>query len=396
MAELNGPVLVAGAGIGGLAVARALRLRGYQVIVIERADETRGLAGSGLTIWTNALTALDRIGLADEAVRRGMRLDWQRLHSAAGETIHQVPVGRIGAAIGRQGVGIRRQALLGLLLEGCADVEVRYRARLVDLDQNGDGVRVRLENGEEITAALLVGADGLRSRTRALLGDDAPPEPEGHMIWRGISDSHAGFPEHTSYMVYGKDGARSVAWPVGPDAVCWSVSRNGPPRHGESADPQELKRALLAMTAGFPEPVTAVIGATPASRILRTDLFGRPEVVWGDGRVALVGDASHAMPTVYGQGACQAIEDAVVFADALSAAETPEQGIRDYARRRDGRVGWIRQRTFQLSRYQGWELPLLIALRDATMRALPAEATERTWQTLLTFDDGSPENRDAA
>ncbi|ANP49607.1 2-polyprenyl-6-methoxyphenol hydroxylase-like FAD-dependent oxidoreductase [Streptomyces griseochromogenes] len=396
MVELTGPVIVAGAGIGGLTAARALRQHGYRVIVIERADEARGLAGSGLTIWTNALSALDRIGLAEAAQRAGMRLDWQRLHSADGEPIHEVPVGRIGSSVGRQGIGIRRQALLRALLDGCADVEVRYRCRLVDIQQNAEGVRVRLDGGAEISGALLVAADGLRSRTRSVLYDDGPPEPEGHMIWRGISDSHAGFPEHTSYMVYGKDGARSVAWPVAPDAVCWSVSRNGPPSHGESTDPHEIKRALLAMTAGFPEPVTAVIKATPAERMLRTDLFGRPEAVWGTGRVALLGDASHAMPTVYGQGACQAIEDAVVLADALAAAATPEQGIEDYARRRRDRVGWIRQRTFQLSRYQGWELPLLIALRNSTMRALPTEATERTWQTLLTFDDGSPESRDAA
>lgn len=391
MARLRHPVLVVGAGIGGLTAARALRLLGYEVIVLERADETRGLAGSGLTIWTNALTALDRIGLAGPVAARGVALEWQRLHSAAGVAVHEVPVGPIGAQIGRKGVGIRRQRLLETLLEGCADVDVRYDSRLTDISEDAGTVRATFANGTEITGSLLIGADGLRSRTRALLYQDGLPQAEGHMIWRGISDSHASFPQRTSYMVYGKDGARSVAWPVGPDAVCWSVSRNGPPGYGETSDGERIKKALVALIGGFPEPMSAVLCATPDDRILRTDLFTRPRAVWGRGRVALLGDASHAMPTVYGQGACQAIEDAVVLAEALAGAATVEEGVADYRRRRERRVAWIRQRTFQLSRYQGWELPLLVALRDATMRALPAEQTIRTWQTLLTFDDGSEE-----
>ncbi|EMD28654.1 FAD-dependent oxidoreductase [Amycolatopsis azurea] len=385
------PVLVAGAGIGGLTVAAALARRGFPVQILERADAVRGASGSGLTIWTNGLDALDRIGLADRVIAAGMRLDRQQLWLAGGTRLNEVPVGEIGTEISRPGIGIRRRLLLRELQAGCAGIPIRYEAKVVEVGQDDTGVSVRLDDGDEVRGALLVGADGLRSRVRRAMLDDGDPHPEYHMIWRGISDSHANYPEHTSYMVFGRCGARSVSWPVGPDAVCWSVSRNGPPA-GRADVPDGTKAALLEMLDGFPDPVTSIVSTTPDERIMRTDLFVRLRADrWVEGRVALLGDAAHAMPTTYGQGACQAIEDAVVLADALAGADSVETGLKDYERRRLGRVGWIRQRTLQLSRFQGWELPVMVTTRNGVVARIPPESQRQTWRTLLTFDDGTRE-----
>lgn len=389
MTETNGPVLVAGAGIGGLTAARALDRHGIPVRILERGDRIRALGGSALTIWTNALAALERIGLADEVAARGVPLEWQEMRARSGELINRVPVGEIGRRAGRCGIGIRRQELLRALFDSCRTVPISYHAKVVGLHQDKNGVTVTLDNGRTVRGRALIGADGVRSRVRAALLSDGPPEPDGHRIWRGISEGRHGFPAATTYMVLGPDGARCVAWPVADGAVCWSVSRNGPPGPGTDGTPRQVRAALLRLLDGFPEPVRAIVAHTPAERILRTDLFSRRHTrTWAVSRTALLGDAAHAMPTVYGQGACLAIEDAVVLADALAAAPDPERGLKDYQERRLPRVEWIRQRVFQLSHYQGWELPTLVAMRNAVLRRLPASATEAVWDRLLTFDDG--------
>jgi FAD-dependent urate hydroxylase len=387
MVRQSARIVVAGAGIGGLTAATALNRQGFEVLVFERADETRGAAGSGLTIWTNALAALDTIGLADAVAGRGVELEQQLIYACDGTAINSTPVGRFGRSVGRPGVGIRRQVLLRTLFEGCAGIPLRYQQEVVGYRPSGDRLLVKLDSGAEIRAAALIGADGIRSRIRTAMFGDVRPEPEGHMIWRGISDSHEGFPRNAVFMVLGREGARAVSWPVDDNAVCWSISRNGPPGRGVD-DPERTKDALLGMVARFPGPLVSILRNTPADRILRTDLFCWPKADnWVRGRVALLGDAAHATPTVYGQGACQAIEDAVVLAGALRDAGDVVQGLRDYERRRLPRVSWIRQRVFQLSRYQGWELPLVVAARNSMMTKLPRRQSEQTWRTLLTFDD---------
>jgi 2-polyprenyl-6-methoxyphenol hydroxylase-like FAD-dependent oxidoreductase len=352
------------------------------VYVFERGDEVRGFAGSGLTIWTNALAALDRIGLADRVAEHGIALARQEIRTRAGDLLGVVEVGRIGASIGRPGVGVRRQDLLRTLHEACGDVPIRFRAQLSSVHQDDDGVTAVFADGREERGDVLVGADGIRSAVRETVFADGPPTALGHMIWRGISESDVGYPDATALMFFGDAGARSVSWPVGGGRVCWSISLNGGPARTPLRDPHAVRRMLLDLVADFPLPLRSIVRATPAERVMRTDLYGRLPQAWQTGRVALVGDASHAMPTVYGQGACQAIEDAVVLAECLS--DGP--GLARYEERRADRVRWIAGRVFGLSRFQEWELPVLTAVRNSAFRRIPPQVTEQTWRTLLTFE----------
>ncbi|WP_337820809.1 FAD-dependent monooxygenase [Amycolatopsis sp. A1MSW2902] len=317
----------------------------------------------------------------------GVELDRQEIVSVSGRPLGTVPVGPLGDEIGRRGVGVRREDLLRTLLAGCAAVPIRYRARLTAVLQDADGVTAEFADGAAERGDVLVGADGIRSVVRRGLFDGRPAQALGHMIWRGISESDEGYPRETSLMVFGAAGERTVSWPVGGGRVCWSVSRNGGPALSPVVDPVGVKRMLLEYLSHFPSPLLGVLGTTPAARIMRTDLFGHFEDQWARGRVALLGDAAHAMPTVYGQGACQAIEDAVTLAEELSATADVEAALQGYAERRQPRVRWIRQRVFSLSRYQEWQLPVLTTLRDEAFTRIPANATVGTWRRLLTFDD---------
>jgi 2-polyprenyl-6-methoxyphenol hydroxylase-like FAD-dependent oxidoreductase len=383
-------ILVAGAGIGGLAVAAALADRGFDVAVFERADEVRGLEGSGLTIWGNAMTALARIGLADAVRRRSSPLERQLVMTAQGEVISDSPVGDLQRATGEVGVGVRRHDLLQALLRAAGGATVHYRRPVVDVVADDDGVTVGLDDGEKVRGAALIGADGLRSAVREHLLGDGPPSQLRHMVWRGISESRGPFPAETSLMVYGPGGIRMVGWPVDDGHVCWSLSRNGDAERVR-AQPADIRDELLQVIEGFPEACRHVLGSTPAGRIIRTDLFARHDLrQLAFGRVALLGDAGHAMPTVFGQGAAMALEDAVVLVDAMERTpDDPASAFSAYERRRLPRLHWVRSQVFEVSQFQEWESPLLCALRNAFLRNLSETGSTAMWTTLMQFDDGT-------
>lgn len=390
------PVIIAGAGIGGLACATALRQRGIDVTIYERADAVRGLSGSGLTIWGNAMSALQRLGLGEAMNQIGSPLERQVAMTESGSIITDVPVGEFQRAAGAVGVGVRRQELLTTLLRGAEGATIHYERGLAGVRQETDRAVALLDDGSEVAAPIVVGADGLRSVVREELLGDGPPEPLSHMVWRGIGDGLGPFPANTSMMVYGPGAVRMVSWPVGGDGVCWSIGRNG--RADRSRRPPEtIRDELLELIAAFPEACRHAVASTPPERILRTDLFARRKLEpLVDGRVALLGDAAHAMPTVFGQGAAMALEDAVVLADAVAGnRDDPCAGLREYEQRRMPRLHWVRSQVFKVSGYQEWESPVLCAMRNSFMRALPASATRAMWTKLMTFDVGAAD-RDLA
>jgi 2-polyprenyl-6-methoxyphenol hydroxylase-like FAD-dependent oxidoreductase len=376
--------LVIGAGVGGLATTVALREKEIDVRLFERGDAVRGFAGSGLTIWTNALSALENIGLAERVAHQGEVIERQEIRTGPHFRPQTVEVGRLGRLAGRPGVGVRREDLLRVLHEACAGIPLRFGARLISVEQDEDGVTAVFADGSREHGDVLIGADGLRSAVRTTVFTDGPPVPLGHMIWRGISEASPGYPESTTLMLLGAAGARSVSWPVGRGRVCWSVSLNGAPARTPLQEHAAVHRMLLNLVADLPGPLAPVIEATPAECVMRTDLHGHRSMAWRSGRVAVVGDASHAMPTVYGQGACQALEDAVELAGSLAESGAVEAGLRRYEQRRAPRMGWLRERVFGLTRYQEWELPVLTALRNDFFGRIPARSTESTWRTLLT------------
>ncbi|MCG8455144.1 MAG: FAD-dependent monooxygenase, partial [Holophagales bacterium] len=122
------PAIVAGAGIGGLTAAIALKQAGYDVHVFERSDQLREV-GAGVTLWSNAMTALDRIGVAEQVRQVGSRIDHAELWSWRGDLMSYTPVKEIGEQLGMPSYGIHRASLQRLLYQRCAGIEVHLGRR---------------------------------------------------------------------------------------------------------------------------------------------------------------------------------------------------------------------------------------------------------------------------
>lgn len=378
-------VVVAGSGIGGLSAALALRQVGLDdVTVLERAPAL-GEVGAGITVQTNALSALRtlRPDLADAISSAGQVLTAGAILDARGRTLSELAVAEVAAAVGGPPpVALHRATLQRLLLEACRPLEPRLGREVVGFDAAGGQLTVRLAGGGEERADLLIGADGLHSAVRAqLLGREAP-RYSGYTCWRGVTDETCGWPGDRAAEVWGP-GARFGIVPIDGGRLYWFATHSEP----AGGRDDDAHAALLRLFGGWFDPIPRLVAATPRERVLRNDIADRPPVDrWGAGPVTLLGDAAHPMTPNLGQGACQAIEDAVVLARTLAAGRDDLAGaLRRYEALRAPRTRAVVERARRLGKVGQWRNGLARWARDLALRATPARQGRAMVEELFRF-----------
>jgi len=363
-------VVIAGAGIGGLTAAIALSRSGIRVRVLERATAIHP-AGAGLALQPNAMAVLAALGLDDAVAAAGAALSRAVLLDPSGrqlgpetrlERIFENPMARV--------VALHRARLHDVLLAAAGRSVVRTGVRVTSYEQAADSVLVIADDGTRLETELLVGADGLHSTVRAQLVHDGPPRYAGYTSWRGVTPAGSVPPPDRVTETWGR-GERFGVVDIGFDEIYWFAVADAAPG-GTDGD---VRAELRARFGGWHAPVAAVLDATPADRILRTDIFDRDPITrWHAGRVVLLGDAAHPMTPNLGQGAAQAIEDAGTLAASLAAAATVEDGIRAYETARVGRTSAFVRASRRFGDVAQWRHPLAVFARDLTMRLTPESA----------------------
>lgn len=332
------PVLIAGAGIGGLTLACALRKRGIACRVFEKAKELRPI-GAGITMQGNAMLALRAIGLEDAVRAAGeapARVEMRRSDGALLLGMDLAPVER---AVGATTIAIHRGELHGVLHAHAGDV-VTLGAEATGYRDGPDAITLVLAGGREVRGRVLVGADGLHSAIRTQVLGDTPLRYAGYTSWRGVTEAGV-VPTLPPAMVGGEAVGRGerFGWiPVGRGRLYWFAVANAPAgeRDGDHV------AAVRARFGTWGVPVNPLLDRTPHGEILRTDIHDRAPVrTWGSGRVTLLGDAIHPMTPNLGQGGAQAVEDAVVLASALAATPDPVAALRRYETARVDRANRI-------------------------------------------------------
>ena len=324
------------------------------------------------------------MGLTDALRGIGVPIGVAEIRTWRGEVLCRIPTWQLSEKVGAQSVAVHRADLQGALLRELGDEAVRLGAACTSFEQEGGGVRVFFADGTEERADLLVGADGLRSTIRqGLLGDGAP-RYAGYIVWRAVvAPEDELFPAGEALEVWGR-GVRFICAQVGQGRVYWGLSKNAP--EGEHDVPTgAVKDALLELCAGWLEPVEGLIAATEKAAILRTDIYDRDPVRkrWGKGRVTLLGDAAHPMTPDLGQGACQAIEDAVALVECLKEGENMEAALELYEARRTRRTAAIVRGSRRMGRIAQLQNPLACRLRDAALRALPSRLEMKQLDTVM-------------
>lgn len=367
-------IAIAGAGIAGLTAALALAARGYRVELLEQAERLDAI-GAGLQLSPNASRVLIALGLGDALAPRATLLDGIRIHSARSERVlTTIPLGE--AASQRAGApywAMHRADLQDVLLQAARAhpaITLRLGARCDDMMLHEDGIALRV-GGEQLAAAALIGADGVRSAARRHVCDVAP-EFSGLVAWRGMIDvqSFAGArPEKFVTLWMGGD-AHLVTYPIagGTRINVVAILRGDA---DAPANPASVADALAK--AGWPAAPRALIAA--CETLTRYPLFTMSALSrWTAGPVALIGDAAHAMLPFAAQGAGMAIEDAAVLAACIGEARaiSPTEIAAALARydglRRDRvtRVAGAARQSGRIYHLRGASA----AARDLTIRAL--------------------------
>lgn len=343
-------VLIIGGGTAGSALAILLARAGVTVDLAEIKPELTTL-GSGITLQGNALRVLRDLGVWDRVSAAGFAFDSLGLRAPGGRLIAEIPDARTGGPGLPATIGMNRPELAAILAGAVrrAGARIRFGLTADALTDTGDGVRVRLSDGTEAGYDLVVGADGIRSATRGLLGIDLAPEPTGMGIWR-IHTRRPKEVERTD-LIYGGPCFIAGYCPTGPDTMYAYLVEKARPRDA-AGDKVAHMRALAEGYGGVWNGISAAI--TDPDHInytwFESLLVDRP---WNRGRTVLIGDAAHACPPTLAQGAAQCLEDAAVLAELLLTADRLDQTLFDaFMDRRHGRVKAVVEASLQLARWQ--------------------------------------------
>jgi 2-polyprenyl-6-methoxyphenol hydroxylase-like FAD-dependent oxidoreductase len=352
--------IVVGAGIGGLATAIALEQAGVEPIVIERAPELRE-AGFGLVVSANAVTALRSLGLRDGVAARGTRVLRAEIRNPRGDLLTRIDY----EGLGWETYGILRADLQQAMLEAVPATRLRLGTTCLGATEDG---HVALASAEAMVGDIVVGADGIRSTVRRSLFGEEPLRYGGHRAWRAGTRFDDERVRDRFVEVWGVGGGFGFG-PAGPGRVYWYCFEAVPER---APAPERPRDEFLRRYGGWFDPIPALIESTEPGAIERTFTYDRPpRRSWGRGRVTLLGDAAHPMKPNIGQGAAQALEDAVVLAYCVAGVDDAEEALRAYERRRARRANGVVHASRRAGRVAEVRSPLGARVRDTVVKALP-------------------------
>jgi 2-polyprenyl-6-methoxyphenol hydroxylase-like FAD-dependent oxidoreductase len=352
--------LVVGGGIGGLAAGIALRRAGVEVELFERAPAIREV-GAGISLWPNAIRVLDALGVGGRVRAAGTLQMEGAVRDPRGRPLIEVSLRELERRSGGPTVMLHRSDLIEALRAEFGPRGLHLGAELTGLEPLGPRVRARFAGRGEAEGDLLVGADGLRSAVRAQVFPAARAVYAGYTCLRGVVRLA---PQPALCGESWGPGARFGLVPLGDGRWYWWATWNAP--EGALLAPHERKERALSTFRGWHAPIEQLIGATPAEEILHDDLRELAGLAgWVRGRVALLGDAAHAMTPNLGQGACQALEDALVLAGCLERERAVEDALERYARLRRPRAESALRDSRRFGAFGQLASPLLCRARDA-------------------------------
>ncbi len=305
-------ILVVGAGVSGIAVARGLLRDGHDVTVFDqRPNITAG--GGAVTIWSNGATVLDQLGV--DMTGAGQLLSAVRVLTSTGRPLAtmdlETMVSRLGAPIRM----VPRRVLLERLLTDFPPDRIQSRARVSDVTHRRNGVRVNFEDGSSADADLLIGADGLHSVVREAVGA-RPAKPTGWCSWQGLVTLAGIADPRVATMMIGEHGNLGI-WPAGGTQLQWWFDL---PWSAEFVRPPQPIEMIRSHFSGWSDLVDEVLATLTDDDLAPSPFphFRHPIPGPGAGPVTLLGDAAHTMPPTLAQGTNQALLDTMVLRKALS------------------------------------------------------------------------------
>lgn len=365
-------ILIAGGGIAGLAMARALEQQGIIADLIERqADGPHG--GTGLYLPGNAARALEQLGLLDRIATLAMPIEAQRILDSRGRPLSVTLTKDVWSSCGRC-LALPRTVLHTTLRSSLRDTRLRFDTSISGIGQFGEKTMVSFTDGARGEYDLVIGADGINSAVRQSVFPQVKPTYTGNVCWRFITKNTVGVGDWTVML---GDGTTLLAIPIDNGLVYVYADMAVSERESQDKDRQFPVSTFLSK---FSAPLSPLICRLESRNTVH---FGRIDQVvmddWVKGRVVLIGDAAHASSPSMAEGAAMAMEDALVLAEALATSDITDT-LATYMRRRKPRVDWVQQQCAARDRMRrlpgGLRIPLLKLAGNAMYRRSYKPLTE--------------------
>nr|WP_239565899.1 FAD-dependent oxidoreductase [Paenibacillus sacheonensis] len=361
-------IVIIGAGIAGLATALALKDRGAEVLVVDKNGglETRGAA---LTLWSNGTYACKKLHVLEEVLEHSAILSKGNIYSSRGKQLESLPIDYSTPT-----VGIPRYELLRILADRLSEGTIKWNKKIRCLTET----EVEFEDGTSVEADLVIAADGIHSTVRSQFIHDSL-RYSGYTSWRGIANTKLSSPYEGVMTQFWGNGVRFGFLPLIDGKTYWFMTANAKEKATERDD-------VLKFIGSLPKPADAIFEGQDHSQIIHLDIYDRrPIPKWSFGNALLLGDSAHPMTPSLGQGACMALEDAVIFSACYASSKSIQQIYDEFEAIRIPRVNAVVQLSRRIGMVGQIQQPLLARLRDRIYPLVPRKWKKRIWDELYGF-----------
>lgn len=365
-------VIIVGAGIGGTALALALEKLDIDYVLLEQAQAFTEV-GAGIQLSPNGVAVLEQLGLGDSLSQFCTEPDFHKYSVwDTGETILRTPLmPKVRQTYGFAYYHAHRADLIAALSDSLNPEHLRLNTKVTAVGQDTEQVWASCADGERIVGDFLIGADGIHSLVREQVFKPDPPRASGYVTWRGVVDTEAiadlGIPV-SAYVDMGPRLSFVYYYVSGGKRLNWLALGQTNDRKRESWSQTASKAEIVEAFDGWYERPKRLIEATEQTFV--TALYDRtPLDRWVDGRIAIMGDAAHAMLPYHAQGAVQSLEDAWVLARTLEQSQAdPTTALQRFETLRRDRANLMVQQSRNAERWYHLDNPEDVAARNDRFR----------------------------
>ncbi|WP_180131102.1 FAD-dependent urate hydroxylase HpxO [Acinetobacter sp. YH12072] len=332
-------ITIIGAGMGGLTTGIALKKFGHKVTIYEQAEKILPV-GAAISLWSNGVKCLNYLGLTEQVAKLGGQMDQLAyIDGLTGDTMTQFSLLPLIEEVGQRPYPVARADLQNMLMDEFGREDIQLGKKMVELQEQKDGVLVKFADGTEIKTDLLIGADGTHSITRAyVLGEQFSRRYAGYVNWNGLVEISEKLTPADQWTTFVGQGKRVSLMPVADGKFYFFF--DVPLPVGLENNRAEYKTLLKQYFEGWCAPVQHLIDALDEQKTNRVEIHDiEPFAQFYKGRVVIVGDAAHSTTPDIGQGGCQAMEDAIYLARSLQINTLGlEDALKRYQNKRNERA----------------------------------------------------------